>query len=48
MHYLLDLAIRLRTHADHMERIGKEHPAYAYPAAVKDMRDAADQLISMS
>lgn len=39
-----DLAARLVIHADHVERIGADHPAYRYPALAKDLRDAAQVL----
>ncbi len=39
-----DLAARLAIHADHVERIGEQHPPYRYPALVLDLRDAATEL----
>jgi hypothetical protein len=41
-----DLAQRLLTHADHYERLGKEHPSWRYPQMVMDMRAAARELVS--
>jgi len=42
----LDLATRLRTHADHYERLGETHPAWRYPQMLMDMREAARVLAS--
>ena len=40
-----ELATRLKTHADHYERLGNQHPAWRYPAMVADMRLAANELV---
>lgn len=39
-----DLAARLVIHADHVERIGGNHPAYRYPQLVVDLKAAATEL----